>query len=82
MVRGGSGLRRHLPPAAQRFQGKTEAMLRRRETKGKPFGKAKVKRQKAKEMMKDSASLIGKDEKPAVFHHQRLMRESAALISH
>src|SRR2546421_1996460 len=36
--------------------------------------KAKVKRQKAKEKTKNSAALIGKDERRAVFHRQRLMR--------
>jgi len=33
-------------------------MLRRREIKGKPFEKAKVKRQKAKVETKESAALI------------------------
>jgi len=45
-----------------------------------PSGKAKVERQKAKVKTEKRGLLILTDEKPAVFHRQRLMRAALSLI--
>jgi len=79
VARSGSG-RAALAARGAKVSGEDRSYAKKARDKRQALREGKSK--KAKEKMKDSASLIGKDEKPAVFHHQRLMRDSAALISH